>query len=185
MTITTVDDAIKAAASVARDVAEGRLSPSDLEAQAVSELRELFGSVVGEGDPLWELHADVARQAVGLGALSADELAEWAAVMRRRAGEPLEAPEPHDDPLPAQSLASVDESHQESTTEAASTEPAPLQGVSIVTALAALASAAQQAHVEPDGHPVTRTPTPAPQRPADSDGYDPTRGWQPGNSRQL
>lgn len=175
MTVTTVDDAIKAAASVARDVAEGRLSPSDLEAQAVSELRELFGTVIGEGDPLWELHADVARQAVGLGALSADELTEWAAVMRHRAGEPLEAPEPHDDPLPAQSLASVDESHDSGDAEA-DVEPAPLQGVSIVTALAALASAAQQSHVEP-------TPTPAPPR-SDSDGYDVTRGWQPGNSRR-
>ncbi|GAS90482.1 hypothetical protein [Mycolicibacterium brisbanense] len=177
MTTMTKRDAVEAAMSLADDVAEGRLSPSDLEAQAVSELRELFGTVVGEGDPLWELHANVARQAVGLGALSADELTEWAAVMRRRAGEPLEPSGPHDDPLPAQSLASEAESHDSGDAEAADdAEPAPLQGVSIVTALAALASAAQQAHVEP-------TPTPAPQ--PSGEGYDATRGWQPGNTRRL
>ncbi|WP_067844777.1 hypothetical protein [Mycolicibacterium wolinskyi] len=176
MTVTTVDDAIKAAASVARDVAEGRLSPADLEAQAVSELRQLFGEVVGPESPAWALQCDVARQAVSLGALSADELAEWAAVLRRRAEEPSEPPAPPVDPLPAQSLASGAESPQESAAEADDAEPAPLQGVSIVTALAALASAAQQAHVEP-------TPTPAPQ--PSGEAYDARRGWQPGKSRRL
>ena len=42
---------------------------------AVAECRELFGTVVGDGDPLWTLHADVARQAIALGALSADDSA--------------------------------------------------------------------------------------------------------------
>ncbi len=120
MTTMTPEDAIKAAASVARDVADGKLSPADLEAQAVAECRELFGTVIGEGDALWTLHADVARQAVSLGALSADELSEWAAVMRHKAGEAVEPPAPHYDPLPAVSLASVDESQPDRPTMTAS-----------------------------------------------------------------
>jgi hypothetical protein len=55
------DDAIKAAASVARDAAEGRLSPAALQEQAVAECRELFGTVAGPGDALWELQVKVAR----------------------------------------------------------------------------------------------------------------------------
>lgn len=178
MTTMTPEDAIKAAASVARDVADGKLSPADIQAQAVAECRELFGTVIGEDDPLWSLHADVARQAVSLGALSADELSEWAAVMRHRAGETVKPPEPHDDPLPAVSLASVAQSHAESpndgeASEGAEPDTAGLQGTSIVSALAALASTAQQAHAEP-----------APQRRADSGGYDPLRGFNPGSTRR-
>ncbi|KZS72155.1 hypothetical protein A4G26_24475 [Mycobacterium kansasii] len=95
MSTPTKRDVIEAALSVADDAAQGRLSPTDLQQQAVTECRELFGTVVGDGDPLWELQREIARQAVGLGALSPDELTEWAAVLRRRAGEPVEAPEPH------------------------------------------------------------------------------------------
>ncbi|ASW84608.1 flagellar hook-length control protein [Mycobacterium intracellulare] len=182
MTTMTPEDAIKAAASVARDVADGKLSPSDLQAQAVAECRELFGTVVGEGDALWSLHADVARQAVGLGALSPEELREWAAVLDRQRGveqptEPLESPGPHDDPLRAVSLASVAESEPESTDDdhapEGESDHAALQGTSIVSALAALASTAQQAHAEP-----------APQRRADSGDYDPLRGFNPGATRR-
>ncbi len=176
MTTMTPEDAIKAAASVARDVADGTLSPADLEARAVAECRELFGTVIGEGDALWTLHAEVARQAVSLGALSADELSEWAAVMRHKAGEALEPPAPHDDPLPAVSLASVAQSQSESTDDGGpddEPEPAALQDVSVAGALAALASAAQQAHAEP-----------APQRRADGGSYDPLRGFNPGATRR-
>ena len=177
MTTMTPEDAIKAAASVARDVADGKLSPADLEAQAVAECRELFGTVIGEGDALWTLHADVARQAVSLGALSADELSEWAAVMRHKAGEAVEPPAPHDDPLPAVSLASVDESQPESTDDDGEPDDEPehaaLQGESVAGALVALASAAQQAHA-----------TPAPQRRADGGSYDPLRGFNPGATRR-
>ncbi|BCO41206.1 hypothetical protein MINTM001_23450 [Mycobacterium paraintracellulare] len=171
MTTLTPEDAIKAAASVARDVADGTLSPADLEAQAVAECRELFGSVVGEGDPLWSLHADVARQAVSLGALSADELSEWAAVFRRRAGEAPEPPEPHDDPLPAVSLASVDENQPESTDDHDAT---PAGGVAGALAVLAALAAARSSETEV-------APTPAPQRP---DGYDPLAGWNAGGSRR-
>lgn len=79
--------AIKAAMSVARDVAGGQLDAGALEDAAVAECRALFGAVVGPGDALWPMHVDVARQvlAVGAGWISADELAEWVAVYR--AGE--------------------------------------------------------------------------------------------------
>ncbi|VBA56241.1 flagellar hook-length control protein [Mycobacterium attenuatum] len=189
MTTVTRRDAVDAAMSVAQDVAEGRLDPSALQDQAVTELRELFGTVIGADDPLWSLHADVARQAVGLGALSPEELREWAAVLDRQRGveqptEPSESSCPHDDPLPAVSLASVAESRPESTDDDHAPEDesdyAALQGTSIVSALAALASAAQQVHAQP-----ASTPTPAPQRRADSGDYDPLRGFNPGATRRL
>jgi hypothetical protein len=51
----------------------------------VAACRELFG-IVGSGpeDPLWELHGDVARQYLAAGGASANELAEWTEVQRRR-----------------------------------------------------------------------------------------------------
>lgn len=50
-TTTTSADVIRAATSVARDAADGKLNPAALEAQAVTECRELFSTVVGPGDP--------------------------------------------------------------------------------------------------------------------------------------
>lgn len=94
MTTMTPEDAIKAASSVARDVADGRLDPADLEATAVAECRALFGTVGGPGDPLWAVHLDVARQVLALDGVPADELAEWLAVARQRAGEPLPSLDP-------------------------------------------------------------------------------------------
>jgi hypothetical protein len=92
MTITTRDDAIKAAASIARDVAEGKLALSYLERQAVAELTELFGEVVGPGSPVWELQVSTARGVLAAGGIPADELAEWLAV--QRASEAPSVPEP-------------------------------------------------------------------------------------------
>ncbi len=169
MTATT-SDVITAAMSIASDAADGKLSPTDLQATAVAECRELFGTVVGNGDPLWTLHADVARQAIALGALSADELSEWAAVMRRRAGEPLDPPAPPVDLLPAESAASVDESQPESTDD----DPVPLQGVPVAAALNALDDAARHAKAEPKPTPLRR-----------AEGYDPLAGWDTGGSRRL
>lgn len=181
MTTMTPEDAIKAAASVAREIADGKLLPADLEAHAVAECRALAGEVVGPDSPLWPLQVDIARQAVSLGALSAEELSEWAAVFRRRAGEAVKPPEPQDDPLPAISPASVAASGPESPADDDGSEPeaepepdtAGLQGTSVVSALAALASTAQQAHAEP-----------APQRRADGGDYDPLRGFNPGATRR-
>lgn len=187
MSTPTKRDVIDAALSVADDAAQGRLSPTDLQQQAVTELRELVGTVVGDGDPLWELHADVARQAVGLGALSPDELREWAAVLDRQRGvEPVEAPEPDDDPLPAQSCASVDESPDSDGSDDDDTDAEPdaavQQGASVAAALAELASraAAQRAARE------TAKAKAKLQGSADGDGdYDALRGWSPGGSRRL
>ncbi|OBF70426.1 hypothetical protein A5750_22855 [Mycobacterium sp. 852002-51613_SCH5001154] len=95
----TKHDAINAALSVAEDVAEGRLAVDDLEQQAVTELRALIGTVVGPDDPAWGVQADVARHAIALGALTADELSEWAAVMRKPAGESISESD-HDETLP-------------------------------------------------------------------------------------
>jgi hypothetical protein len=88
------DDVIKAAASMARDVAEGRLDPAALDQAVAAECRDLFGAVVGPGDPLWPLHIDICCQVLALSALTADELSEWLAVARSRAGEPLSTAEP-------------------------------------------------------------------------------------------
>ncbi|WP_062903690.1 hypothetical protein, partial [Mycobacterium avium] len=92
MTTMTPEDAIKAASSVARDIADGTLSPTDLEGQAVAELRALVGEVVGPDDPAWSLQCDIARQVLALDGVPADELAEWLAVARQRAGEPVGTP---------------------------------------------------------------------------------------------
>lgn len=82
--------AIKAAMSVARDVAEGRVSPAQLEAAVVEECRAIIGTVAGPDDPLWPLQLDVARQVLASGGVPADELAEWLAVMRAAQGpEPV------------------------------------------------------------------------------------------------
>lgn len=105
MTMTT-SDIIKAAASVGRDVAEGRLDPAVLDQAAADECKALFGTVAGPEDPLWPLHVDVCRQALAAGALTADEISEHLAVARHRAGEPLSTPEPPVDPPPALSSAS-------------------------------------------------------------------------------
>jgi hypothetical protein len=84
MTTMTKHDAVSAAMAVAEDVASGKLSPADLERQAVAELCELLGTVTGPGDPLWSLQVDVARRVLAAGGVPADELAEWAAVARSR-----------------------------------------------------------------------------------------------------
>lgn len=92
MSTITTQDAIKAATSVARDIAEGRLAPEHLEAQAVTELRDLFGTVAGEDDPLWPLQLQVASGVLAAGGIPTEELAEWLAVQRRRDNPDAEAP---------------------------------------------------------------------------------------------
>ncbi|MBF9319831.1 hypothetical protein [Mycobacteroides chelonae] len=101
MSATTTADLIRAATSVARDVSDGKLDPATLESQLAEELRDLFGTVVGEDDPLWPLQTEVARGVLAAGGLDASELSEWAAVAHRRENpdapsEPLNAPVPID-----------------------------------------------------------------------------------------
>jgi hypothetical protein len=104
--MTTTEDVIRAAASVGRDAAEGRLVPSVLDAAVADECRELFGTVVGPSDPLWSVHLDVARQVLALGGLSADEFSEWLAVARTRAGDWPNSRAPSTEPPQAFSSAS-------------------------------------------------------------------------------
>lgn len=171
MSTPTKRDAVNAAMTVAEDIAEGRLNPAALQQQAVTELREQFGTVIGDGDALWTLHADVARQAVGLGALSPDELREWAAVLDRRTGVAVEPPAPHDDLPPVESVASVDESQPESTDDGDDSAPGDLSA-----ALSLLTSRSIEQRAKKDA--------PAPQRRADDGGYDPLRGFDPGATRR-
>lgn len=76
--------AINAAMDVAADVAEGRLAPAQLTAEAVEACRELVGTVAGAEDPLWPVQLDITRQVLAAGGIPAGELAEWVAVMRTR-----------------------------------------------------------------------------------------------------
>jgi len=81
-----LDPVADAALILAKAAAEGHVSIDVVEQAAEQRCRALFGSVAGPGDPLWELHVEVARQAISLGALSASELGEWQAVIRQREG---------------------------------------------------------------------------------------------------
>lgn len=87
MSYSSKTDVVKAAMAIADAVTAGRTQVSALEAQAVAQCKELFATVYGPTDPLWELHGDVTRQYLHAGGMSADELSEWAAVMRRREEE--------------------------------------------------------------------------------------------------
>lgn len=156
MTTITTEDAIKAAASVARDVADGKLSPADLQTQLVAELRELVGEVVGPGDPVWELQLQIARGVLAADGLSADELSEWLAVARHRAGEPVSQPGLPDAPPPVESLPSGMLSADSDAVELADADPEQ--------------PVVADAQVEPE------TATPPPRR---ADVYDPLAHWPP------
>ncbi|WP_078313537.1 hypothetical protein [Mycobacteroides chelonae] len=119
MSTMTKRDVVTAAMSIADDVASGKLAPEHLEAQAVTELRDLVGTVVGEDDPLWPLQLQVTSGVLAAGGVPTDELAEWLAVQRRR-DNPSAAEETAlsalvpidgtDTPHPAGSSGSVDHS---------------------------------------------------------------------------
>lgn len=161
MTSLTKRDAIESAMSIADDVAQDRLSPAALETAAVAECRALFGTVTGQGDPLWDLHRDVARQVLALDGVPADELSEWLAVARQRAGEPLSTPEPDPDPPEPESLSSVALS-----AESADAEPEPVA----------------EADTPAEAEPVAETVAAPPKRRAD--GYDALAYWSPGGTRR-
>ncbi|HTQ21972.1 flagellar hook-length control protein [Mycobacterium sp.] len=78
-------DAVTAALDLAEDIGEGWLDPAELDAELAEQCRQLFGTVTGPDDPLWPLHADVARQVLAAGGVSVDELSEWSAILRLRA----------------------------------------------------------------------------------------------------
>lgn len=78
----TVEDAINAAMDVARRLAEGTLSPADVEAATVAECRALVGQVTGPQDACWPLQLEICRGVLAASGVPADELAEWLAAMR-------------------------------------------------------------------------------------------------------
>ena len=80
-------EAIKAALSIADEIADGRLDPTEIEATTTAECRALVGQVIGPTDPLWELQLEVARGVLAAAGLPADELAEWLAVQRATEGD--------------------------------------------------------------------------------------------------
>jgi len=98
---------IKAAMSVARDLAEGQLSPAQMAAELEAHCRELFGQVIGPDDPLWELQVRVARGVLALGGIPANEIAEWLAVIR--ATEAAEQAMPPGESWIEQALALLDD----------------------------------------------------------------------------
>jgi hypothetical protein len=156
MTSPTKRDVIEAAMSTADDATQGRLKPSDLEHQAVAECRELFGTVAGPDDPLWPLHIDITRQVLALDGVHADELAEWLAVARQRAGQPVIEPDPlpESEPLPSEALILNSAAHDADAEGLADAEAAP--------------------------EPVAgATPVTPPRR---ADRYDPFAGWSPRRS---
>lgn len=79
-------DAIKAAMSVAKDLAEGRVTVAQIGAEVAAEHRRMFGTVVGPDDPLWPVHVEVCRRVLALDGIPPDELAEWLAVTRAKLG---------------------------------------------------------------------------------------------------
>lgn len=83
--------AIKAAMTLAKDLAAGRITPADLDDAAAVEVHGVFSTVVGPEDPAWPTQVDVARQVLAAGGVPADELAEWLTVAR--ATEPEVAPQ--------------------------------------------------------------------------------------------
>jgi hypothetical protein len=86
--------AVTAALQIAEDVTAGQLDVTTLDALALAECRGLFARVVGPGDPLWDLHVDVARQVLAVGGgIPVDELAEWVAVYRAAELDAVVAPE--------------------------------------------------------------------------------------------
>lgn len=169
MSTTTTQDAIKAATSVARDVAEGTLSPTALQDQAVAELREMVGTVAGPDDPAWSLQCDIARQVLALDGVPADELAEWLAGARQRAGEAVSTPAPVETPSEPAPLLSV--AHGPETVPSDEDDTDDTDAVPDIDA----------ADEPPALVAVVETPGPTSPRP---DHYDPMAGWAAGNTRR-
>ncbi|MCQ4360617.1 flagellar hook-length control protein [Mycobacterium gordonae] len=155
-------EVVTAAMSIAKDAAEGRLAPSGLERQALAELRELVGTVVGPGDACWELQLHIARGVLAAGGIAQDELSEWLAVERQRAGDSL----PETDPV--------------------ETMPEPVQGTSephnpeVVAAEAEPEPMAQVAPAPLSDNTLDNERR-TPRRPAS---YDALASWNPGGTRR-
>lgn len=76
--------AAEAVAVLMTEVSEGRLTAATMADRAVQRCREVFGQCDGPTDPLWPVHVDLCRAVLGLGGLTASELAQWLSVARNR-----------------------------------------------------------------------------------------------------
>ena len=74
--------------SVAKDLAEGRLTADQLQSYAATSCHELLSTVVGPSDALWDVQLGICRGVLAARGLSVDELTEWLAVARRGAVQP-------------------------------------------------------------------------------------------------
>jgi hypothetical protein len=79
----TRKNVIEAALDLAEGVAGGTVDAADVTGAALEACRELVGTVVGPPDALWPLQVDIARQVLALDGIPANELDEWAAVVKR------------------------------------------------------------------------------------------------------
>ena len=86
----TPEELMDAAMDIAAQAADGRLKPSEVEAQTIARCREIMGTVYGPDDPAWPVQLDISRQIIAMNGHTADELAEWLAVIRAREGKPAE-----------------------------------------------------------------------------------------------
>lgn len=85
MTVTP-EQLMDAAMDIAAASVDGRIRPADIEAEVLAKCREYMGVVHGPDDQAWTLQIDICRQVLHAGGLTVDEVAEWLAVMRTRAG---------------------------------------------------------------------------------------------------
>ena len=115
MSVASKRDAITAALDLAEDLGSRKVDPTELDRELVDICRQLFGTVAGSDDPLWSLHLDVARQVLAAGGLSLDEVAEWEAVLRRRAQGDQTQPNPPD--IPADDVSAASGPHSPETSE--------------------------------------------------------------------
>ncbi|WP_241007726.1 hypothetical protein [Mycobacterium kubicae] len=105
--------------------------------------------------------------------MRADELAEWLAVARHRAGEPVTAPDPDEATAAVESLPSEMLSADSDAAELADADAEQRADADA----AAEAEAAELANLEAQADPQ-------PPRKRQADGYDPLAGWSPGRSRR-
>lgn len=83
MTATTDADMVRSAYDLLDEIDKGTMTAANLEAELVETMRAEFGTVGEPGDPLFELHRDVARQFLAVGGLTSGELREWLSVRLR------------------------------------------------------------------------------------------------------
>lgn len=85
MSKSAVTVAVEAIMDLAKDVAEGRVSPADLDREAAAKTLELYRIVDGPADPIWPIQVEIARQVMARGGIPLEEMQQWVAVAMSRA----------------------------------------------------------------------------------------------------